>query len=92
MGGIGNILWIIIGGAIIGVIARLLLPGKQNIPWWSVILAGIAGMLIGDWISQLLGVKETGGFDWIRHGLQLAVGAAAVAGVGSVMGKRSSTP
>jgi hypothetical protein len=48
-------------------------------------------MLIGDWISQLLGVKETGGFDWIRHGLQLAVGAAAVAGVGSLMGKRSST-
>jgi uncharacterized membrane protein YeaQ/YmgE (transglycosylase-associated protein family) len=92
MGGLGNVLWIIIGGAIVGAIARLLLPGRQDIPWWSVILAGIAGMLVGDWLAQLLGVAETAGFDWIRHGLQLAVGAAAVAGVASLIGKRSSAP
>lgn len=75
---IGNILWIIIGGAIIGVIARLILPGRQNIPWWSVIIAGIVGMFVGDWLSSLLGVKDTSGFDWIRHGLQLVVGVVAV--------------
>jgi uncharacterized membrane protein YeaQ/YmgE (transglycosylase-associated protein family) len=87
----GNILWIIIGGAIIGVIARLLLPGRQNIPWWAVIGAGIIGMFIGDWLSSLLGVKETSGFDWIRHGLQLAVGVAAVGGVGALMGRSGSS-
>ena len=27
---IGTILWAIIGGAIIGVLARLILPGRQN--------------------------------------------------------------
>lgn len=75
---IGNILWIIIGGTIIGVIARLVLPGRQNIPWWSVIAAGIVGMFIGDWLSSLLGVNETGGFDWTRHGLQVVVGIIAV--------------
>ncbi len=84
---IGNILWIIIGGAIIGVIARLILPGRQNIPWWSVIIAGIVGMFIGDWLSSLIGVKETGGFDWIRHGLQLVVGVAAVWLTAVVFGK-----
>jgi len=84
---IGNILWIIIGGAIIGVIARLILPGRQNIPWWSVIGAGIVGMFIGDWLASLINVKETFGFDWVRHGLQLVVGVAAVWLVAGVFGK-----
>jgi uncharacterized membrane protein YeaQ/YmgE (transglycosylase-associated protein family) len=85
-----NILWIIIGGAIIGVIARLLLPGRQNIPWWAVIGAGIVGMLVGDWLAGLFGVKETAGFDWIRHGLQLLVGAIAVAGVAGFFARRKA--
>jgi uncharacterized membrane protein YeaQ/YmgE (transglycosylase-associated protein family) len=88
---LGNLLWIVIGGAIIGVIARLLLPGRQSIPFWAVIVAGIVGMLVGDWLAGLLGVAETAGFDWIRHGLQLVVGVGAVAAVGAMMGRRSIT-
>jgi len=87
---IGNLIWIVIGGAIVGVLGRLVLPGKQNIPWWSVIIAGIVGMLAGDWLAGILGVKETSGFDWIRHGLQLAVGAGAVAVVAALMGRSSN--
>jgi len=86
-----NIIWIIIGGAIIGALARLLMPGKQNIPWWATIGAGIVGMFLGDFLAQLLGVKETAGFDWIRHGLQLVVGVAAVAGVVAIMGRGKSS-
>lgn len=88
---IGNLIWIVIGGAIIGVLARLLLPGKQNIPFWAVLIAGIVGMFVGDWLAGLFGVKETSGFDWIRHGLQLVVGVGAVAAVGTLMGRRSVT-
>lgn len=88
---IGNLLWIVIGGAIIGVLARLILPGRQNIPFWAVLVAGIVGMFVGDWLAALLGVKETSGFDWIRHGLQLAVGVLAVAGVAAALGRRSSS-
>jgi len=87
----GNILWIIIGGAIIGVLARLLLPGRQNVPWWAVIGVGIVGMFVGDFLAQLLGVKETAGFDWIRHGLQLVVGVAGIAGLVAIMGRRKSS-
>ena len=76
---IGNILWIIIGGYIVGIVARLILPGRQNIPFWSVIVAGIAGMFIGDAIAGLLGVQTTGGYDWIRHGLQVVVAIVLVA-------------
>jgi uncharacterized membrane protein YeaQ/YmgE (transglycosylase-associated protein family) len=84
---VGNILWIIIGGAIIGVIARLLLPGRQNIPWWAIIGVGIVGMFVGDFLAGLLGVKNTSGFDWIRHGLQLVVGVAGIAGLVAIMGR-----
>jgi uncharacterized membrane protein YeaQ/YmgE (transglycosylase-associated protein family) len=80
-----------IGGAIIGAVARLVMPGRQNIPWWATIGAGIVGMFVGDWLSALFGVKETAGFDWIRHGLQLIVGIVAVGGVASLMGRKSST-
>ena len=75
---ISGIFSALIVGLIIGALGRLVIPGKQNIPWWSVIIAGIVGMFIGDWLSSLLGVKDTGGFDWIRHGLQLVVGVVAV--------------
>jgi uncharacterized membrane protein YeaQ/YmgE (transglycosylase-associated protein family) len=87
----GNILWIIIGGAIIGVVARLVMPGRQNIPWWLTIIVGIVGMFIGDWIAGLLGVKETGGFDWIRHGLQVVVAVLGIVAVGAITGRRSSS-
>jgi uncharacterized membrane protein YeaQ/YmgE (transglycosylase-associated protein family) len=86
---VGNIIWIVIGGAIIGVIARLLLPGRQNVPWWAVIGAGIVGMIVGDLLASLIGVKETGGFDWIRHGLQLVVGVVAIAGAVAITGRGS---
>ena len=87
----GNIVWIIIGGAIIGVIARLLLPGRQNVPWWAIIGVGIVGMFVGDFLAGLLGVKDTSGFDWIRHGLQLVVGVAGIAGLVAVMGRSKTS-
>ncbi len=86
---IGNIIWMIIGGAIIGGLGRLVVPGKQQISWWLTILVGILGMLVGDWLAGLIGVKETGGFDWIRHLLQVAVGAAGVVGVVALTGKKT---
>jgi uncharacterized membrane protein YeaQ/YmgE (transglycosylase-associated protein family) len=68
---IGTILWAIIGGAIIGVLARLILPGRQNISIWLTIGVGIAAALIGGLIADWLGVGETDGIDWIRHIIQV---------------------
>jgi uncharacterized membrane protein YeaQ/YmgE (transglycosylase-associated protein family) len=70
---IGTILWAIIAGAIIGALARLLLPGKQNISVWLTIGVGIAAALIGGVIADWLGVGETKGIDWIRHIIQVAL-------------------
>jgi uncharacterized membrane protein YeaQ/YmgE (transglycosylase-associated protein family) len=71
-----NILWAIIAGLIIGLIAKAIVPGRQNIPLWLTIVLGIVGALIGNWLAAVFGVRFTGGIDWIRHILQ--VGAAAV--------------
>jgi len=87
---IGNIIWIIIGGAIIGILARLLLRGRQNIPFWAVIVAGIIGMFVGDWLAGLFGVKETFGFDWIRHGLQVVVGIGVIAVISLLFARQRS--
>jgi len=89
--GFFDVLWIVIGGALIGVLARLVLPGRQRIPWWAVIGAGIVGMLAGDELARLLGVAHTGGFDWIRHGLQILVGAGAIAAASSAFNRGKST-
>ena len=88
---IGDIIWIIIIGTVIGLLARLVVPGRQPIPMWLTVLIGIVGALVGNWLASLLGVRSTGGIDWIRHILQIAVAAAGVAGTVGVVGRRGST-
>lgn len=68
---ITDIIWGIISGAILGVIARLLLPGRQNISvLWTVIL-GILGSVAAGVVANALGVGDTRGIDWIRHLIQI---------------------
>jgi uncharacterized membrane protein YeaQ/YmgE (transglycosylase-associated protein family) len=82
-----NIIWMIIGGAIIGLLARLVMPGRQNIPWWATIIAGIVGMVVADFLARKLHVETTKGVDWIRHILQVVVAVVAVGGIGAIMGR-----
>jgi uncharacterized membrane protein YeaQ/YmgE (transglycosylase-associated protein family) len=70
------ILWAVIAGLIIGLLARLVLPGRQPIPLWATVLIGIIGGVIGNGLAGAFGVADTSGIDWIRHGFQ--VGCAAV--------------
>jgi uncharacterized membrane protein YeaQ/YmgE (transglycosylase-associated protein family) len=74
-----SFIWAIIAGLIIGLIARLIRPGKQDIPIWLTILIGIAGAIIGNLLASAFGVRDTGGIDWIRHILQVAVAIAVLA-------------
>lgn len=67
----------VILGAIIGALARLVLPGKQNISTLVTVILGILGALIGSWVwTGLLGGGDTAGIDWIA--LIIGVIAAAV--------------
>ncbi len=73
-----TIIWAIIAGLIIGSIAKLFVPGRQNIPVWLTILIGIAGALIGNFLAIVLGVRHTFGIDWIRHSLQVAAAVVLI--------------
>jgi uncharacterized membrane protein YeaQ/YmgE (transglycosylase-associated protein family) len=83
---IGTVLWAIIGGAIIGALARLILPGKQNISIWLTVAVGIVAALLGGLIADWLGVGDTRGIDWIRHIIQIALAVLFVWLVARFMG------
>jgi uncharacterized membrane protein YeaQ/YmgE (transglycosylase-associated protein family) len=82
-------IWAIVAGLVIGVIAKLIVPGKQNIPIWLTILIGIVGALVGNALASALGVESTGGVDWIRHILQVIVAAGGVYAVAALRGPSS---
>jgi uncharacterized membrane protein YeaQ/YmgE (transglycosylase-associated protein family) len=82
----------IVIGAIIGALARLILPGRQHIPIWLTILVGVVAALVGTWLARVLGIPTaTQGVDWLELLVQLVVaviGVAIVAGAYSRRGIR----
>ena len=49
-----GIIGFIVAGLIIGAIARLLRPGRQNLGWGATLLIGLAGSVVGGVIANLL--------------------------------------
>jgi len=63
---IGSIILAIIAGAIIGVVARLVMPGKQNIGMIMTVVLGAVGGLIGSAVASAFGYHNAnGGVAWI---------------------------
>ena len=61
---IASIIGYIVVGAIVGVIARFLVPGDDPMGIIGTIVLGIVGALIGGWAAGAL-FEETTGVDWI---------------------------
>lgn len=73
----------------VGVLGRLLVPGKQPIGMLVTILIGIVGAFIGTAIARVLGIPTaTNGIDWLELLVQVIVAALGVALVSSMMGRR----
>ncbi|MET8869474.1 GlsB/YeaQ/YmgE family stress response membrane protein [Nonomuraea sp. NPDC004580] len=75
---IGAIVSAVVIGAIVGALARLLVPGRQNMSIGLTLIVGIVAALIGTLIAQALGWADTRGIDWIEHILQLVLAVAGV--------------
>ncbi len=79
----GEVLSTLIGGLlaglIIGPLARLALPGKQDISLIMTVVLGALGAIVGGFVYQALGGGETSGIDWIKLLIQVVVAAAVVA-------------
>jgi len=85
---IEGILGALVIGAIIGVLGRLVVPGKQDIPIWLTIVVGIVAALIGSLIVGNL--RDTDGIDWVELLVQVALAAVGVAAVAAMRGKSNS--
>lgn len=85
-----EIIGIIIAGAIIGALAKLVMPGKQAGGIIITLILGIIGVLIGYWIAGLLGVESTSGVDWLRWIISIIVSVVLIAIYGAITGRRST--
>jgi uncharacterized membrane protein YeaQ/YmgE (transglycosylase-associated protein family) len=52
----GGILYTILIGAVVGVLARFLKPGADPMGWILTILLGMAGAWVGGYVSAALGI------------------------------------
>jgi uncharacterized membrane protein YeaQ/YmgE (transglycosylase-associated protein family) len=66
----------IVAGLVIGLIARLVKPGKQNLGWTATLLIGLAGSVVGGMVANLLGTGDT--FELNVLGFTVAVIAAVM--------------
>ena len=80
----------LIAGIIFGPLARLVLPGKQNISLGWTILGGGIGAFLGGLIAYFLGVKDTSGPDWIQYLIQIICAAIVVAFISARNSKSSA--
>lgn len=85
------ILWGLVAGIIIGPLARLILPGRQNISLVMTILIGAVGAIGGGLLYEAFGGSETSGIDWIRLAVQVGVAAVLVLIYGSMRGRSQAT-
>lgn len=58
----GIISWIVLG-LVVGVIAKIIMPGKDPGGFFITILLGIAGAIGGGFISSAIGFGQVTGFD-----------------------------
>jgi uncharacterized membrane protein YeaQ/YmgE (transglycosylase-associated protein family) len=76
-------MWTVIGalivGAVVGGLARLILPGRQEMSFFATITVGFIAALAGGAIAQVFGVGDTAGIDWIKLAIQVGL---AMVGVG----------
>jgi uncharacterized membrane protein YeaQ/YmgE (transglycosylase-associated protein family) len=86
---ITSIISAILIGIVVGVLGRLVLPGKQPIGMLVTILVGIVSAFIGTAIARAIGITAAAGqFNWGELLVQVIVAALGVALVSALMGRR----
>jgi uncharacterized membrane protein YeaQ/YmgE (transglycosylase-associated protein family) len=89
---IGTIISAIVVGAIVGALARLIMPGKQSIGVIMTIVLGILGSFIGSWVTYQVGYSNSnGGWAVIPFLVGVVVAIVLIAIYVAVTGRRGST-
>ena len=85
-----SILGYIVGGIVIGVLARIIKPGAGSMGWIVTILLGILGAVLGGWIAAQLAITST----WLTWAIAVlaAIVLLFVYEMVRGKGKRAGTP
>lgn len=87
---IESIILALIVGAVIGLVARLIMPGKQDITIVATVIIGALGGVIGSAVASQFGYHNAnGGIAWIPLFIGVAAAIALIAIYESVMGRRT---
>jgi uncharacterized membrane protein YeaQ/YmgE (transglycosylase-associated protein family) len=86
---ITGVITAILIGIVVGVLGRLVVPGRQSIGMLVTILVGIVSAFIGTAIARALNITAVAGqFNWGELLCQVVVAALGVALVSALMGRR----
>jgi uncharacterized membrane protein YeaQ/YmgE (transglycosylase-associated protein family) len=77
---VGTLVGGLAAGVIIGPLARLVMPGRQNVSIIMTIVIGAVGAIAGGFVADWIGVGTTSGIDWIKHAIQVVIAALLVVG------------
>lgn len=66
-------IWLFVVGLVVGIVAKLLMPGKDPGGFIVTALLGIAGMFVGDWLAGILHFQVHGGLGGFIVGVVGAV-------------------
>jgi uncharacterized membrane protein YeaQ/YmgE (transglycosylase-associated protein family) len=83
-----DILILIIGGIIIGLLGKFVAPGdKDNIPLWLTVICGIGGILLGNYVYAFFG--GDGSSDIVRWIVAILTAAVLVVIASTVTGRNT---
>ncbi|OOR83646.1 GlsB/YeaQ/YmgE family stress response membrane protein [Moraxella canis] len=60
-----SMIWVLIVGFVVGLLARALKPGADSMGWILTIILGIAGAYVGAFIAGMIGVNAHSGFSYL---------------------------
>ncbi|MDN3241695.1 GlsB/YeaQ/YmgE family stress response membrane protein [Glycomyces tritici] len=80
----------IVAGLIIGALARLIKPGKQNLGIFATLLLGLVGSVIGGTIANLLGTGDIFELNIIGFIAAVIVSVLLIGVAESLVGRKKS--
>lgn len=85
---IGALIGAIFGGLAIGVLARMVLPGKQDLSMTMTIVIGVISSFIATLLVTLVGYHNKSGFAWVPFIVGVLVACVAIVIYGGLTGKK----
>jgi uncharacterized membrane protein YeaQ/YmgE (transglycosylase-associated protein family) len=87
-----TVVFALVAGAVVGPLARLVLPGRQSVSVLMTIVLGAAGSLVGTLIYySISGDHAATSVDWVSGVIGVVVAAALILGYGRVRGASHPT-